>query len=80
MGDAAGHAFRGRSQRNRSIFLEREHAYVYLAYGLHFMLNVTGEVSGVGAGVLLRALEPLEGIDLMRLRRGQAPLIDLARL
>lgn len=79
VGDAAGHAFRGRSQRNRSLFLERGHAYVYLAYGLHFMLNITGEVSGVGAGVLLRALEPLEGIDLMRLRRGQAPLIDLAR-
>ena len=78
-GDAAGHAFRGRGQRNRSLFLERGHAYVYLAYGLHFMLNVTGEVSGVGAGVLLRALEPLEGIDLMRARRGQAPLIDLAR-
>jgi len=79
VGDAAGHAFRGRSQRNRSLFLERGHAYVYVAYGLHFMLNVTGEVSGVGAGVLLRALEPLEGIDLMRARRGQAPLIDLAR-
>jgi DNA-3-methyladenine glycosylase len=79
VGDAAGHAFRGRSQCNGSLFLERGHAYVYLAYGLHIMLNVTGEVSGVGAGVLLRALEPLEGIDLMRLRRGQAPLIDLAR-
>ena len=79
VGDAAGHAFRGRRRRNRSLFLERGHAYVYLAYGLHTMLNVTSEVSGVGAGVLLRALEPLDGIHLMRLRRAQAPLIDLAR-
>jgi DNA-3-methyladenine glycosylase len=79
VGDAAGHAFRGRTRRNRSLFLERGHAYVYLAYGLHTMLNVTSEVSGVGAGVLLRALEPLDGIPLMRLRRAQAPLIDLAR-
>lgn len=79
VGDAAGHAFRGRTRRNRSLFLDRGHAYVYLAYGLHFMLNVSSEVPGVGAGVLLRALEPLDGIDLMRLRRAQASLTDLAR-
>ena len=79
VGDAAGHAFRGRTRRNRSLFLERGHAYVYLAYGLHTLLNVSSEVSGVGAGVLLRALEPLDGIHLMRLRRTQAPLTDLAR-
>jgi len=79
VGDAAGHAFRGQTRRNRSLFLERGHAYVYLAYGLHSMLNVTSEGSGVGAGVLLRALEPLDGIHLMRLRRAQAALIDLAR-
>jgi DNA-3-methyladenine glycosylase len=79
VGDAAGHAFRGRTPRNRSLSLERGHAYVYRAYGLHSMLNVTSEVPGVGAGVLLRALEPLDGIHLMRLRRVQAPLIDLAR-
>jgi DNA-3-methyladenine glycosylase len=79
VGDAAGHAFRGQTRRNRSLFLERGHAYVYLAYGLHSMLNVASEASGVGAGVLLRALEPLDGIHLMRLRRAQAPLLDLAR-
>jgi DNA-3-methyladenine glycosylase len=79
VGDAAGHAFRGRTRRNQSLFLEPGHAYVYIAYGLHFMLNVASEVSGVGAGVLVRAVEPLEGIHLMRLRRAQAPLIDLAR-
>ncbi len=79
VGDAAGHAFRGQTPRNRSLFLRPGHAYVYFAYGLHFMLNVSSEVSGVGAGVLLRALEPLEGIPLMQRRRAQERLIDLAR-
>lgn len=79
VGDAAGHAYRGPTPRNQSLFLDRGHAYVYLAYGLHFMLNVSSEISDVGAGVLLRALEPLDGIHLMRLRRAQAPRINLAR-
>jgi DNA-3-methyladenine glycosylase len=79
VGDAAGHAYRGPTLRNESLFLDRGHAYVYRAYGLHFLVNVSSEVRGVGAGVLLRALEPLDGIHLMRLRRGQGPLIDLAK-
>lgn len=79
VGDAAGHAFRGRTRRNRSLFLERWHAYVYLMYGVHSMLNVTSEVSDVGAKVMLRALEPLDGTHLMQPRRAQAPLIDLSR-
>jgi DNA-3-methyladenine glycosylase len=79
VGDAAGHAYRGPRPRNKSLFLDRGHAYVYRAYGLHFLVNVSSEVRGVGAGVLLRALEPLDGIHLMRLRRAQAPLIDIAR-
>src|SRR5208282_2001548 len=79
VGDAAGHAYRGPTLRNKSLFLDRGHAYVYRAYGLHFLVNVSSEVRGVGAGVLIRALEPLDGIPLMQLRRGQAPLIDLAR-
>jgi DNA-3-methyladenine glycosylase len=58
-GDAACHAFRGKTQRNASLFLEHGHAYVYFCYGSAFMLNVAGERAGVGAGVLLRALEPL---------------------
>ena len=78
-GDAAGHAYRGLTLRNKSLFLDRGRAYVYRAYGLHFLMNVSSEVRGVGAGVLVRALEPLNGIPLMRLRRPQAPLIDLAR-
>src|SRR3984957_9856171 len=69
VGDAAGHAYRGRTRRNRSLFLERGHAYIYLAYGSSYMLNVSSELPGIGAGVLIRALEPLEGIPIMRLNR-----------
>jgi DNA-3-methyladenine glycosylase len=60
VGDAAGHAYHRKTQRNQSLFLERGHAYVDLTYGTSFLLNVTSEVAGVGAGVLLRAIEPLE--------------------
>ena len=78
-GDAAGHAYRGMTRRNRSLFLERGHAYVYVAYGISNMLNVSTEMPGIGAGVLIRALEPLEGIPIMRFNRGVEPLRDLAR-
>ncbi len=79
VGDAAGHAYRGMTPRNRSLFLERGHAYVYLAYGVSYMLNVSSEMPGIGAGVLIRALEPLEGIAIMQLNRGIDRLRDLAR-
>lgn len=72
VGDAAAHSFRGRTPRNKSLFLERGHAYVYFIYGNWFCLNVSGEAEGVGAGVLLRALEPVEGIELMKRRRPAA--------
>ena len=78
-GDASGHAFRGPTPRNRALYLQRGHAYVYFIYGSSYMCNVTSEASGVGAGVLLRALEPLDGIPLMILRRGASRLVDLAR-
>ena len=79
VGDAAGHAYRGMTPRNRSLFLERGHAYVYLAYGLSYLLNVSSESPGIGAGILIRALEPLEGVPIMRLNRGIERLRDLAR-
>jgi DNA-3-methyladenine glycosylase len=79
VGDAAGHAYRGMTGRNRSLFLEPGHAYVYRAYGISYMLNVSGERPGVGAGVLIRALEPLTGIPIMQINRGTARLRDLAR-
>ncbi|MGA2537268.1 MAG: DNA-3-methyladenine glycosylase [Terracidiphilus sp.] len=64
VGDVAGHAFRGMTPRNEPLFLERGHAYVYLIYGVSFLLNITSERAGVGAGVLLRAIEPLHGIEI----------------
>jgi DNA-3-methyladenine glycosylase len=79
VGDAAAHAFRGRTRRNNSLFLERGHAYVYFVYGCWFAINVSGETPGVGAGVLLRALEPLQGVGSMQRHRGTERLLDLAR-
>ena len=79
VGDAASHAYRGLTPRNRSMFLERGHAYVYLAYGTSFMLNVGSQTPGVGEAVLIRALEPLAGLDQMQRLRGTGILRDLAR-
>ncbi len=79
IGDAAGHGFRGMTPRNRSLFLDHGHAYIYLAYGISYMVNVSSEMQGIGAGVLIRALEPLEGIAIMRANRGIERLRDLAR-
>jgi DNA-3-methyladenine glycosylase len=78
-GDASGHAFRGERRSNRSLFLDRGHAYLYLNYGTAVLLNVTSERPGVGGGVLIRALEPLEGIAEMESRRGTQRLFDLTR-
>jgi DNA-3-methyladenine glycosylase len=79
VGDAAGHAYRGETARNHALFLRPGHAYVYLAYGVSWMLNVSSEAEGVGAGVLIRALAPLEGIATMQRNRGIEALRDLAR-
>ena len=79
VGDAAGHAYRGMTPRNRSLFLERGHAYIYICYGIATMLNVSSERAGTGAGVLIRALEPLEGVPIMQRNRGIDRLRDLAR-
>lgn len=79
VGDAAGHAFNGKTPRNRSLFLEQGHAYVYFTYGSSFLLNVTSEASGVGAGVLLRAIEPLDGIELMAGSCGTTRPPDIGR-
>src|SRR5580704_3057488 len=79
IGDPASNAFRGKTPSNSSVFLERGHAHVYFVYGSSFMLNVASEAIGVGAGVLLRAVEPLEGIDSMQRSRGATRLLDLAR-
>ena len=79
IGDPAGHTYRGMTPRTRALFLERGHAYVYLAYGTSFMLNVSSETSGVGAGVLIRAIEPTCGVTIMQRNRGIEQVRDLAR-
>jgi DNA-3-methyladenine glycosylase len=77
VGDPACHAFRGMTPRNRSLFLDVGHAYVYLCYGTSYMLNVAGEGPGIGTGVLLRALQPMTGTEHMR-KPGRRPQ-DLLR-
>jgi DNA-3-methyladenine glycosylase len=77
--DAASHAFSGMTARNRTMFLRRGHAYVYLAYGISWLLNVSSEAKDIGAGVLIRALEPIEGVAQMHTYRGTTQLRDLTR-
>jgi DNA-3-methyladenine glycosylase len=77
VGDSAGHAYRGLTPANRSLFLQRGHAYVYYIYGSCYCLNVSSEWPGIGAGVLIRALEPLAGIAAMERRRGTRKLREL---
>jgi DNA-3-methyladenine glycosylase len=78
-GDAAGHAFRGKTKGNQTLFLGPGYCYVYFTYGSSFMVNVTSEEAGVGAGVLLRALEPLDGVEMMQRFRKVTRMRDLAR-
>lgn len=78
-GDPASHAFRGMTRRNAAMFTERGHAYVYRIYGTSWCLNVSSQDAGVGEAILVRALEPLEGIATMRLRRAGATDRNLLR-
>jgi DNA-3-methyladenine glycosylase len=68
--EPACHAFVGLTPRTRPLFGPPGYAYVYRSYGIHALLNAVSEPEGVGAAVLIRALEPLHGIDVMRSRRG----------
>jgi len=78
-GDPAGHHFRGPTPRIRSMYLAPGHVYVFFNYGNHFMLNVVSEPPETAAAILIRALEPLDGIEIMQRHRKTTELCDLTR-
>jgi len=77
MEEPACHAFAGVTERTRTLYGEPGRAYVYFSYGIHSLLNAVAEGEGVGAAVLIRALEPVDGVELMRQRRDLARVEDL---
>jgi DNA-3-methyladenine glycosylase len=78
-GDPACHAFSGKTARNATLFGPPHRAYVYQIYGTSYCFNLSSEADGTGAGVLVRALEPIEGLALMQQRRATANARDLCR-
>jgi DNA-3-methyladenine glycosylase len=77
--DPASHAWRGKTRRNAVMFRRGGHLYVYFTYGMHYCANVVTEPEGKGRAVLLRALEPVEGVDVMKRKRRRAGMPAAAR-
>jgi DNA-3-methyladenine glycosylase len=77
--DAACHAYGGRTARNAPLWGPAGHAYVYRSYGVHWCLNVATGTEGVAQGCLIRAAEPLDGLDVLRARRGTDAITELLR-
>jgi DNA-3-methyladenine glycosylase len=76
--DPASHTYRGKTERNRAMFGEVGHAYIYFIHGLHYCINVTARGDTPAGGVLIRALEPVAGVEFMQQRRKRTALADLA--
>lgn len=68
--DAASHTYRGKTKRNQAMYKSAGHLYVYFTYGMHHCCNVVCGEEGFGSGVLIRAVEPLSGLDIIEQRRG----------
>lgn len=75
--DAASHSYRGETERTKAMFGPGGHAYIYFTYGMHYCFNIVSGPKGHGQGVLIRALEPLHGIDIMKQRRSKEELREL---
>lgn len=75
--EPACHAFAGLTPRTETLFGPPGRAYVYRSYGVHALLNAVAEPAGVGAAALIRALEPIAGLELMQVRRGRAGVYEL---
>jgi len=76
--DPSSHAFRGKTVRTTALFGPAGHAYIYFSYGIHWCLNIVAHDNHHAGGVLIRALEPVQGIEIMQKNRGIQKIIQLA--
>ena len=76
--DLSSHSYKGATKRNKSMFKEGGYAYVYQTYGIYYCVNVSTEKEGIGSAVLIRAIEPREGIEIMKARRKVDKLIQIS--